>query len=78
MKTTNLFFWKIFNTLGRIVVFLFLVVGGVIAIAAVGFQLPLRDRLTMILFSCLVALLGVLLLIARPYQPKGRDSQKSE
>jgi hypothetical protein len=57
-------FWKIFNALGRFVGLGFLVVGSILAL----WGLEQREWLIAVP-GIVVAILGCLLLVARPYRP---------
>jgi len=74
MQNWRNIYWKLFNFLARIVGVLFLAVGLTICIYTVialrNSQLQPFDAWVMIISTFVVAVLGLLLIIARPYKPK--------
>jgi divalent metal cation (Fe/Co/Zn/Cd) transporter len=74
MKDWRTIYWTIFNILGRIVGLLFFVGGFTIGIYGLislrNHQMPTTDAWIMIISSCIVAIFGILLVIARSYWPE--------
>lgn len=72
-------YWKLFNVLGRIVGVLFFAVG--LTIGIYGFvslrssQIQPFEAWLMIVLSLIVAVLGFLLIIARPYRPENSKNE---
>jgi hypothetical protein len=67
-ETRGKAYWKIFNTLGKIVGIGFLLVGLVILVFGIA-----RWDWLIVIPGFVVSSLGVLLVIARPYSPDGRN-----
>ncbi len=73
-------YWKLFNIAGRIVGSLFFIVGltmdtyGLISLREASPKIQSFEAWIMIVAAFVVAILGFLLMIARPYQPE--DSKK--
>ena len=68
MADTRTGYWKVFNTLGKVVGVGFILVGVVVLISGA----VQRDWLIGVA-GFVVALLGVLLMLARPYRPDIKD-----
>jgi hypothetical protein len=70
-------YWKFFNALGRVVGFLFFIVGLIMGIYGLNLlKNQQADAWLIIVVSSVTAVLGILLLMAKPYQPKGSENLK--
>ena len=69
MADWRTYYWRFFNIAGRFVGTWFVVVGGILLYYAISH----RDVLAIVLVSVCVVL-GVLMLIAKPYRPDLRES----
>jgi|HubBroStandDraft_3_1064219.scaffolds.fasta_scaffold1832651_1 divalent metal cation (Fe/Co/Zn/Cd) transporter len=83
MQTWRYIYWKIFNVLGRIVGFLFFIVGimiciyGSISLRDTNPKIQPSDAWIMIISAIFVAISGLLLMIARPFWPKDLKRQEN-
>ena len=77
MKNWRSAYWKFFNASGRIIGLIFFV-GGLVEgacglILLQNHRIPNTDAWIMVIFSFIVAILGILVVIARPHKPEGTE-----
>ena len=81
MKNWRSAYWKFFNASGRIIGLIFFVGGLVGSICSFrsrqNLQVSQFESWIMIVGFAVAALLGILILAARPYQPKDDNSKNS-
>lgn len=81
MKKWHQAYWNTFNTLGRVIGALFLLVG--LIMLTYGFtlighpQAQSQNAWLIMLVALLIAVCGLLSMLARPYKPKGCDETKT-
>jgi cytochrome c biogenesis protein CcdA len=67
-------YWTVFNALGRIVGILFFIGGLIIcAYGLISLRNQQADAWLIIIVSLVVAVLGMLLAVAKPYRPKDNE-----
>lgn len=70
-------YWKLFNALGRIVGFLFFIGGLIIGIyGLILLRNPQTDAWLIIIISSVTVVLGILVMKAKPYQPRDSEGLK--
>jgi cytochrome c biogenesis protein CcdA len=75
MRNSN--YWKFFNALGRVVGLLFLMVGLIMLIYGLTLlKNQQTDAWLIIIVSSVTAVLGIFVMVAKPYQSKDTESLK--